>query len=313
VGQGGIGTDAGDHLNASVCAVVPTFNRRDLLLETLRGIEQQTVAVATLVVDNGSTDDTMRAVASAHPAADILTLPSNSGSAGGFGAGAAWAVDHDYEWVWLLDNDSVPAPDAVEELLACYERFERPPRPVLLASKVTWTDGSILPLNVPILKRKNVDLLYWAAEHGALSLRAAPYAGLLVQGSAVVRHGLPIAEYFLWNDDIEWTGRVLKDELGVLVPRSVVCHKTPGNPSTTAHAGPRFYYEVRNKLWMLRFSDAYRPMEKARFAVTLAVDTGRFLRLHRPIVDAARIVLSGALAARRRPDDERRLPPVAER
>jgi len=280
-----------------VCAVIPTYNRRDLLLETVAGlVAQDRPCDRIMVLDNASDDGTGEAVRTAHPDIEVIRNEHNTGSAGGFSGAAEWAVERGYDWVWLIDNDSIPAPDALSELLKAYERFPEAERPLLLASKVVWTDGSILPLNVPIFKRKELGSFYFAAEHATLSLRAAPYAGLLVHRALIERCGLPIEEYFLWNDDIEWTGRLLRDHLGVLVPTSVLLHKTPGNPTTTAHLGPRFFYEVRNKLWMIRGSDAFRPMEKTRFAITLVVDVGRHLVHGRRPVQAIGVVAQGLVA-----------------
>ncbi len=261
-----------------VCAVIPTFNRLTLLVETIEGLLGQTrPADCVLLVDNGSTDDVAHAARSCLPGIEVLRFDDNSGSAGGFGRGIRWAFDAGYDWIWLLDNDSEPEPHALAELLHASARFPTDRAPALLASKVVWTDGSILPLNVPIVKRKDAAFLYWAAEHATLSLRAAPYAGLLVHRDAIERHGVPLESYFFWNDDIEWTGRILRDELGVLVPSSIVCHKTPGNPTTKADTGPRYYFEIRNKLWMVRHSQAFRPMENIRFILSLLVETGRFV------------------------------------
>lgn len=298
-----------------ICAVVPTFNRRDLLLETLAGLTAQSRPCdAVLVVDNASADGSAEHVGESYEAVELLKLSTNTGSAGGFAAGIAWALDNGFTWVWLIDNDSVPEPDALAELIAAFNRFSEDEKPILLASKVVWTDGSILPLNVPIFKRKELDTFYRAAAKATLSLRAAPYAGLLVSVNAVRSSGLPLEEYFLWNDDIEWTGRILKDGFGVLVPTSIVCHKTPSNPTTTADSGPRFYFEVRNKLWMLRASPAFRPMEKVRFALTLIVDTGRFLVRTRNKAAAAATVLSGLWAGLgRAPSPPARREPTPDR
>lgn len=284
------------HARASVCAVIPTFNRRQLLLETLDGLARQTRPVdGVVLVDNASTDGVAAAARDRRPTIEVLRFEDNSGSAGGFGRGARWAYEEGYDWIWLLDNDSEPEPGALEALFDAHARFPDDQAPKLLASKVVWTDGSILPLNVPIFKRKDMVLFYRAAEHATISLRAAPYAGVLLHRDLLARHGVPLESYFLWNDDIEWTGRILRDEFGVLVPNSVICHKTPGNPTTTADAGPRFFYEIRNKLWMVRYSNGYRPMEKARFLVTLGVDIGRYLRRTRPKVSAVWTVARGAV------------------
>ncbi|MDP9442642.1 MAG: glycosyltransferase [Actinomycetota bacterium] len=297
-----------------VCAVIPTFDRRDLLLETLEGLAKQSRPCdAIVVVDNASTDGSAEAVCTRYPDVEVLRFEHNSGSAGGFGAGISWALDHGFTWVWLIDNDSIPEPDALAELVRAFDRFDDGEKPVLLASKVVWTDRSILPLNVPIFKRKELDTFYLAAARSTLSVRAAPYAGVLVSADAVRQSGLPIPEYFLWNDDIEWTGRLLRDAFGVLVPASVLCHKTPSNPTTTADAGPRFYFEIRNKLWMCRASDAYRPMEKVRFLLTLVVDTTRHLRVTQPHHRALTTMVAGIWAGMsRRPPRPSRITAAAE-
>lgn len=270
-------------LGVSICAVVPTYNRRDQVLRCIDALASQVHPLdEILVVDNGSSDGTSGVLAS-DERVTLVRTEINDGSAGGFGRGISWAYDHGHEWIWLIDNDSYADPSALSELLSARARFGRAGAPTLLASKVTWTDGSILPLNAPMFRRRELETFYRAAEASTLSIRMAPYAGVLLHRSLVELHGVPIAEYFLWNDDVEYTGRVLRDGFGVLVPTSVLVHEVPRKSTTTADAGSRYYFEIRNKLWMVRGSNAYDAMEKARFVLTLAVDTVRFLRRNRPV------------------------------
>lgn len=286
-------------MSSTVCAVVPTYNRRVLLLECIASLAAQDHPVDVLVVDGASTDGSAEAVAEKFPEAEVLRLPSNAGSAGGFSAGIRWAVERGYEWIWLTDNDSEAEPDALAKLLERHASFDDE-RPLLLASKVVWTDGSILPLNSPILKRKELESLYRAAEHATLSVRSAPYAGVLIHRDLVLRYGLPVEDYFVWNDDIEYTGRLLRNEFGVLVPQSVVCHKPDLVAPNTASAGRRFYFEVRNKLWLVLYSDAFRPSERLRFLGMLGINCLRHLRLSGP--HGAVTITRGVVdALRRRP------------
>ena len=74
--------------------------------------------------------------------------------------------------------------------------------------------------------------------------------------------GLPIADYFLWNDDFEFTARLLRGQAGLLCPASVVVHKTAAFGSTDADPGQRFFYEVRNKVWTLRARSSLAPAER---------------------------------------------------
>ena len=72
----------------------------------------------------------------------------------------------------------------------------------------------------------------------------------------VRERGLPVADYFLWNDDFEYSTRLIRGNVGLYCPDSVVVHKTKVFGSTDADPGERFFYEVRNKVWMFTRSPA---------------------------------------------------------
>jgi GT2 family glycosyltransferase len=101
-----------------------------------------------------------------------------------------------------------------------------------------------------------------AARVEAMAVRSSSFVSMLVRSSAVRQRGLPIADYFIWNDDFEYSTRLLRGRRGLFVPASVVVHKTKVLGSTDADPGARFYYEVRNKLWMLLRSTSLSPAEK---------------------------------------------------
>lgn len=70
-----------------------------------------------IVVDNGSTNDSVTRIKAAHP--DVLLLESgkNLGFAGGNNIGMRYALDHRAEYLWLLNNDTKPAQDALSTLV----------------------------------------------------------------------------------------------------------------------------------------------------------------------------------------------------
>jgi len=239
-----------------VAAVVVAYNRRELLLECLAAVAAQTRPVdVVVVVDNASTDGSAETVRSAHPDADVRGLRVNTGGAGGFAVGIERAVvAHAADLVWIMDDDTVPQPTALEALL---EVRGAEPGLTLLASRALWTDGSEHPMNTPKprigARRVARDR---AAAHGAIPVRSASFVSALVSADAIREHGVPIADYFIWNDDFEYTTRLLRRGEGWYVPASVVVHKTKALGSSDADPGERFYFEVRNKLWLFRFAAA---------------------------------------------------------
>jgi len=254
-----------------VCAVIVTYNRKELLRECLSAVLSQTRPPDhVLVVDNASTDGTPVMLREEFPQVEVLRLPENQGGAGGFHEGMKRAYEAGYEWLWLMDDDTVPQPKALEALLEVAATSLNP-KPWILASVVRWTDGTLHPMNRGGVKTWDYEHLLEAAKLGCVAIRNASFVSVLIGRSAVEKYGLPIKQYFIWNDDFEYTARVLRHEFGVLVPGSMVIHKTSNKYTPLLSAEPkRFYYEVRNKLWMLMRSGAWSSREKLRIGLRLA-------------------------------------------
>jgi GT2 family glycosyltransferase len=261
-----------------VVAVVVTWNRLALLQESLEAVLAQTHRPAVVVVvDNNSTDGTSELLDSAYAdelGLDVVHLRTNTGGAGGFAVGVERALVHDADLVWLLDDDTVPTPTAAAELVRAWEvhRNNSGCPPAVLASRVVWTDGRDHPMNTP--RRKpgvTAGEVAGAASVGAIPIRSASFVSLMCDADRVRERGLPVADYFLWNDDFEYSTRLIRGGTGLYCPASVVVHKTRVFGSTDADPGERFFYEVRNKCWMFARSSSLSGPEKILYAAA----TGR--------------------------------------
>ena len=67
----------------------------------------------TIVVDNGSTDGSVKFVQESYPEARVVSLPENKGFAGGVNEGIRRAKG---EFIFLLNNDTVVDPNCLREL-----------------------------------------------------------------------------------------------------------------------------------------------------------------------------------------------------
>lgn len=245
-----------------VAAVVVAWNRAELLAETLSGLAAQTRPVDDLVVVNNASTDSTPELLAQHPAVThTVTMPDNLGGAGGFSAGIARAVERGADLVWIMDDDTIPSPTALEELLKARDAYDG--TPAILACRADWTDGREHPMNVP-RERPMVSaaLRDKAASVGAQQIRTASFVAILIDTRAIVEDGLPQADYFLWNDDFEYTARLLRRRVGLYVPAARVEHRTKVFGNSTADPGARFYNEVRNKLWTFTRSSALSPVER---------------------------------------------------
>jgi hypothetical protein len=74
--------------------------------------------LSLVVVDNGSTNDSVARIKASHPDTLLLESGKNLGFAGGNNIGIRHAIAHGAEYVWLLNNDTRPAADALTALVA---------------------------------------------------------------------------------------------------------------------------------------------------------------------------------------------------
>jgi GT2 family glycosyltransferase len=102
----------------SVCCVIVNWNGwRDTLdcLASLR--EQEYGNLQILVVDNGSTDDSVERIRSAFPEVRLIETGKNIGFPGGCNVGLRAAFAGSAKFVWLLNNDTVCPPDTLRKLI----------------------------------------------------------------------------------------------------------------------------------------------------------------------------------------------------
>ncbi len=226
----------------SVCAVVVTYKRLSLLKESIEALRSQDYACDILVIDNHSSDGTDAYLDENR--IDHVSLKDNIGGAGGFNVGIKRAVQKGYEYVWIMDDDCIPNPDALKKLIIIAEKKVH--QFGFLASKVIWTNGDLHHMNK--INYKEDDRI----EDGLYRIDQATFVSLLLDSDVIKKVGLPIMEFFIWGDDIEYTRRIAKRNKipSYYVENSVVVHKTKTN------VGSKIAYDEFEKLKRYRY--AYR-------------------------------------------------------
>lgn len=242
-----------------IAAVVVTYNRLELLKQCAECVLAQAAPCELLVVDNASTDGTgewARELADENPRVHYLNTGVNLGGAGGFNLGMRWAAEKGYSHIWLMDDDTLPKPDALERLLDADRLLGG--EYGYLASVVLWTDGTECKMNRQKLKKsyyKHVELL----KHGIIEVEQSTFVSLLFPLATVQRVGLPIKDFFIWGDDIEYTRRIaVRNKLAsYMVGQSQVVHAMRENTgSSIATDAPeriaRYNYAFRNENYLYR-------------------------------------------------------------
>ena len=103
-----------------ISCIIVTYNRLPLLQECIAAVKNQTQPVDSIyIIDNQSTDGTsdyLQTLKDDHSFI-IVKLPENRGGAGGFSEGIRKAVMDGCDWVWVMDDDTIPSSTALEELV----------------------------------------------------------------------------------------------------------------------------------------------------------------------------------------------------
>jgi rhamnopyranosyl-N-acetylglucosaminyl-diphospho-decaprenol beta-1,3/1,4-galactofuranosyltransferase len=245
-----------------VCAVLVTYNRLDLLRQALAAVRAQSRQPdIILVVDNGSTDGTGPWLAGEADAQMRVITQPNLGGSGGFHTGMLAAYETGTDWLWCMDDDTIPDPDCLAQILAAEERSAQQEASTPLGwicSVVRWSDGTPHRMNEP----KVEGFLRWGADvlrQKSLPAQWCSFVSVAVSREAIARCGLPLKDMFIWYDDVEYTARITTSGgfRGLIALESQVEHRTKTNyapdvEDIDASNLWRFRYAFRNEILVLR-------------------------------------------------------------
>jgi GT2 family glycosyltransferase len=242
-------------MSDNVAAVIVTYNRADKLGKVIEQVlAQDRAPTQVIVVDNASTDTTPQVLAGYenHPSVAIERLAENTGGAGGFAHGMELAYERGADFVWIMDDDCYADSDALRELLDGHGSAEASMgmRLPFACSVVRWTDGEVCEMNNPEPTWDWGRLLVRGEQ--SVMVNSCSFVSVLFPRWVLSQFGLPLAEYFIWFDDQEYTRRITKAGPGIQCLRSSVTHDLGVNRGVNfADVNPqnmwKFEYGVRNE------------------------------------------------------------------
>lgn len=214
-----------------ITAVVVTYNRKQLLIECLNAIYNQSLNVDNVIlIDNNSTDGTYDEVEKYEFLKKenfiYKKLDKNIGGSGGFYNGIKIAHELNSDWIWIMDDDTIPTKNCLEELVRSLSVIKSDIG--YLASSIYGENGEYM--NVPVVNQDPSNNGYpdWYnyLQNGIVKIKNATFVSLLINDKAVEKIGYPVKDYFIWGDDTEYTYRLNKfyGEC-YMIGKSVAIHK----------------------------------------------------------------------------------------
>ncbi|WP_395319484.1 glycosyltransferase family 2 protein [Fructilactobacillus frigidiflavus] len=260
-------------MKKNTAVILVTFNRLSLLKKSISKLLNQTKKIEKIfIINNKSTDGTEEYLNGYHDdnRFQIINLKENVGGAGGFSYGLKFAyLNGPYDFYWIMDDDTLPEPDALEKLLMVNENVDAG----VLASNVLWRDTDIPAImNIPEASKDWTD----GSLKSIYKINNSSFVSMLVSNKAIERLGLPIKEFFIWGDDKEYSSRIIKKMGGYFVPESIVRHQTKTNTTVDIINEPnenrinRYFYAERNELYIAK-RDGVKAVLKNEFSYILLI------------------------------------------
>ena len=277
-----------------ISAVIVTRNRLALLQECLVALRGQTrPADEIIVIDNASDDGTKEWLAGQQ---GIVTVrQANLGGAGGFYEGIKRACEGGHDWIWCMDDDTIPASNALEELLRANEKLVTAGRRAgFLCSKVLWTDGTLHKMNTPRMASDYFAVLELFPA-GILPVVSCSFVSVLISREAVKAVGLPFKEMFIWYDDLEYTRRISARYECFQVLSSRVEHRTKTNYNldwnqVAALPEKNVLWGIRNEVFVAGCQMRSMP-GRLRMQIKTAMEIDKVVRKHAGGMKLARLRL----------------------
>jgi GT2 family glycosyltransferase len=234
-----------------VTTIVLSWNGAAMTLKCLEHPAAQTFQTDVIVIDNGSTDDSVVQLSESGTAyCELLVLPENPGFAGGMNVGIRLAEQRGADHVWLVNNDAFANTDCLKRLLDVMERE----RHVMIATprlvnpdgseqhtggQIDWATGDVCIQRSGELSRP--------ATLGTWITGTAP----LLRVSGLGATGLFDPDFFAYWEDVDLSVRVF-DAGGDLhaVPEAVTYHSV--SASSGAFSPFVQFLMTRNEWFFLR-------------------------------------------------------------
>lgn len=239
-------------LGQQVGVVVVNWNSGKLLGQCIEALSKQTVQPGRiLVVDNGSTDNSLERIEQVLNCVEIVTVGRNVGFA--VANNMALSRLRSYRWLALLNPDAFPEPRWLEELLAATRR--RPEyaffgSKMLIAGSTGVIDG--------VGDCYHVNGLVWRRGHGAppgaqwnieREIFSPCAAAALYRTDALLAVGGFDEGYFCYSEDVDLGFRLrLAGHRCLYVPGAVV-HHVGSATSGGKDSDFAVYHGHRNLVW----------------------------------------------------------------
>lgn len=233
--------------------VVCNYNKEDYIAACINSLIMQSIDDFDIyVVDNASTDCSVKKIKEEFGSrVNLIVNEENLGGSGGFNTGLKAAMEKDYKYIMLMDNDIIADKHAVEELL---DFMEKNADVGMAGSKVYYMDepqkiwgyGGTIDFDKYVQRDKYKNMIDCDEIPDVSYCDYVAACSLMVRKEAVEKVGLMPEENFIYWDDMEWGYRFnLAGYRVATYGKSKIWHKGGGRNAVNTFSN---YYMWRNRI-----------------------------------------------------------------
>lgn len=251
----------------TVISIIVNWNLRADTLECLHSLfAAGALAGSVIVVDNGSTDGSVEAIRSAFgDSVGVIETGENLGLAGGINVGVRRALEMTADWIFLLNNDTLVAPDLFEQFASAASKI---PEVAIWGPQILFHAD---PERIWFLAERRVAGTLLGRRANASDrldpALAAPFQADYISGCAMLVRRDVFQEiggydptFFLFAEEVDFCQRARSAGfvLGA-APQAHVLHKV--SLSTNQDPPRSQYLRIRNQIWFYRrYSDGWQSI-----------------------------------------------------
>lgn len=282
-----------------IAIIALNWNGKDLVIELLHSLDNlstQNLKLLTILVDNGSTDGTVEAVKSRvwQKELKIIQNPENLGFAGGNNVGIKYALKKGFDYIILLNTDTLVDKNLVQELVKVGEsskkigiivpkiyfapgfEFHKKRYQKKDLGKILWYAGGAIDWQNVIAHHRGVDEVDKDQYDRIEETEFATGCCLAIKKEVLEKIGELDSKYFLYYEDADFSLRAKKAGFKVVfAPKAVVFHKNAGSGGGSGSSLQDYYITKSRLLFGLRFA----PL---RAKLALVRESLRLLAVGRP-------------------------------
>jgi len=237
--------------NNEIAAIVVTYNRLELMKQVVNGLLNQIKQPnKIIIINNNSTDGTIDWLDELTKKYShiIIITQENMGSSGGQYTGTKTAYEMGYEWIWVMDDDVVPAPDCLQNLMM-HCKTDIVAHPLIIAPDGNPIDVDVRGINFANPFKKMFAHLPFTDNElkiNFIPVDVITFEGPIFHHSMFQKVGFPDKNIFIYADDTDFSIRLRNCGIRFLKIPNAILNRLLYSYRETNFDDWKFYYVIRN-------------------------------------------------------------------